>query len=230
VSARRIVLLRHGRSTSNAEGRFQGHEDVPLDALGHAQARAAAAALAEHLAKEAARGAVRVVASDLARARQTAQPVATVLGIDLEEDAALRERYAGAWQGLFREQIAERFPQEFAAWIAGRDVPIGGGESLSQAWSRVEHALRRHAAVTDDDAALVIVGHGTSMRGGMLRLVGLLDGGVQDPNRYRMVGPFGNCHWAELSRSGPDGAPVWALSRYNVPPPVLEASAVLRPS
>ncbi len=231
MSARRVVLLRHGRSTSNAEGRFQGHHDVHLDEVGHAQAAAAAAVLAELLAAEASRDAVRVVSSDLARAVETAEPVVKALGVDLATDPALRERDAGNWQGLLRAEIAERFPDEFAAWTAGRDVAIGGGELLAQCWGRAEAAIRRHAESMDPapdgaaQGALVVVGHGTSMRGGMMRLVGLLDGGPDDPVRYRMLGGFGNCHWAEVRASGSGAGSGWVLARFNVPLPASDGAS-----
>lgn len=211
MTARRLVLLRHGRTASNAEGRFQGHLDVELDDVGHAQAAAAAEALGEWLADDAARGAVRLVSSDLARARQTAEPLAKALGVETVLDPALRERDGGTWQGLLRHEIAERFPEDFARWTAGEDIVVGGGESLSQCWLRVEEGLRRHLDATGDDMTLAVVGHGASMRGGMMRLVGLLDGGARDVARYRAVEVFGNAHWAVLRRSSG-----WVLSAYNL--------------
>lgn len=214
MTAHRLVLLRHGRTASNAEGRFQGHLDVDLDEVGYAQAAAAAVVLGEWLAEETARGAVRVVASDLARAVQTAEPVAKILGVDVALDAALRERDGGTWQGLTRNEIAERFPQEFARWTSGEDLQIGGGESLAQCWMRCEAGIRGHAEAMDDElrGTLVVVGHGASMRGGMLRLIGLLDGGPDDVARYRALAGFGNAHWAEVTRSGPG----WVLARFNL--------------
>jgi probable phosphoglycerate mutase len=103
-----LLMVRHGQSTWNADGRWQGHADAPLSALGEAQAAAAATAL----------GAVDVVvASDLLRAQRTAEIVAGVLGIDeVELDPRLRERDAGAWTGLTRHEIEERWPGHLAEW------------------------------------------------------------------------------------------------------------------
>jgi probable phosphoglycerate mutase len=214
MTAHRLVLLRHARTDSNAEGRFQGHLDVELDDVGHAQAAAAAVVLGEWLAPDAARGAVRVVSSDLARAVQTAEPIVKVLGLDLTLDAALRERDGGTWQGLLRSEIAEAFPEEFARWTAGEDLQIGGGESLGQCWVRCEAGLLEHAEAVADDlrGTLVVVGHGASMRGGMMRMLGLLDGGPDDVARYRSLASFRNGHWAEVIRT----ASGWALDRFNV--------------
>ena len=140
MTAKRLVLLRHGRTASNAEGRFQGHLDVPLDDVGLAQAEAAGGALAGELAEKVAAGAVRVVSSDLVRARRTAEIVAGHLGVPVTVDPALRERDGGSWQGLTREEIKARHGEEFARWMAGEDLVIGGGESLGQAWRRCEAA------------------------------------------------------------------------------------------
>jgi probable phosphoglycerate mutase len=103
-----LLMVRHGQSTWNADGRWQGHADAPLSALGEAQAAAAATAI----------GAVDVVvASDLVRAQRTAEIVAEVLGIDdVEFDPRLRERDAGAWTGLTRVEIEERWPGHLAEW------------------------------------------------------------------------------------------------------------------
>jgi len=211
VSVTRLVLVRHGRTASNAEGRFQGHLDVDLDETGHAQAAAVAAWLAKSLADDAARGTVRLVSSDLARARETAEPIAAALGVELALDEALRERDGGAWQGLLRSEIQERYPDEFARWIGGEDLAVGGGESLGESWQRFETGLRRQLAHVDAEV-LVVVGHGASMRGGMLRLVGLVTGGSDDLTTYRRLGAFGNCHWAELTvRNGE-----WVLEAHNL--------------
>lgn len=214
MSAHRLVLLRHGRTASNAENRFQGHLDVELDDVGHVQAAAAASVMGEWLADDAVRGAVRVVSSDLARAVQTAEPIAKALGVEVGLDPALRERDGGAWQGLLRHEIAERFPDQFARWTSGEDLRIGGGESLAESWRRCERGIRAQAAAMDQElrGTLVVVGHGASMRGGMLRLLGLLDGGPDDVRRYRAFAGFRNAHWAEVrrSRSG------WVLDRFNI--------------
>lgn len=97
-----ILLVRHGESTWNAAGRWQGQADPPLTALGRDQARAAAAAL-ERIDL--------VVASDLDRAHETARLLAAPLGREpVLVDPDLRERDAGAFSGLTRAEIHERHP------------------------------------------------------------------------------------------------------------------------
>ncbi len=216
MSAQRLILLRHGRTASNAEGRFQGHLDVELDALGHTQAAAAGEYLSGLLAGQARDGQVRVVASDLIRARQTAEPLVKALGVDLDTDPDLRERDGGTWQGLLRSEIEERHPEEFSRWMAGEDLVIGGGESLGQCWVRFEGGVRRYAEAMDG-GVLVVVSHGASMRGGMLRLLGLIGrpGGERDLAIYRSLDGLGNAHWAQLDVR----RAAWILTAYNVSAP-----------
>lgn len=131
----RVVLLRHGESEWNAQGRWQGHGDPSLTALGRAQARAAA----ERLASE---GIERLVSSDLARAAETAEVVAAALGLAVERDPLWRERDIGAWTGLTREQIEARWPEDYAHFRAHAEhASPGGGESNAMLRVRAERAL-----------------------------------------------------------------------------------------
>ena len=100
---RRALLLRHGVTTWNLEHRWQGQADVPLDPLGRTQARHAAAHLVGHIAS--------VVSSDLRRAAETARILADHIGVPhLADIAAIRERAAGAWEGLTRDEIEAAWP------------------------------------------------------------------------------------------------------------------------
>lgn len=108
-----LLLVRHGQSTWNAAGRWQGQADPPLSALGEAQAHAAARAL----------GAVTAVrASDLVRARRTAEIIADQLGTGpVALDPRLRERDAGPWTGLTRNEVERAYP----GWLEGHRRPDG---------------------------------------------------------------------------------------------------------
>jgi len=97
----RILLVRHGQSTWNADGRWQGQADPPLSELGVAQAEAAAGAVD---------GVDLIWSSDLERAHHTAKILATRRGLEVVPDARLREREAGEWTGLTRAEIDEQFP------------------------------------------------------------------------------------------------------------------------
>ena len=189
-----LVVWRHGQTAWNAAGRFQGHLDPPLDAVGEAQAADAAPALL----------ALRpslVVSSDLTRARETA----AYLGLPVEVDARLREIDVGEWGGLTRPEIEAKYPETYAAWLAGEDVRREGGETLA------EVAVRAAAAVTErldatGDGPLVVVTHGGTSRALVLTLLGLpVAAGAA-------FAALGNARWASLERRGSR----WRLTAYNV--------------
>src|SRR5580693_3655695 len=122
-----LLLVRHGETDDNRNQIFQGQLGCGLNALGRDQA----ARLGVRLAA----GVVRPVAlctSDLDRARETAEILGAALGLAPTLDPDLREVYLGAWQGLTHDEIAARFPDEHAAWRAGRDVRRGGGETYAE--------------------------------------------------------------------------------------------------
>lgn len=121
----RILLVRHGESEWNATGRWQGQADPPLTARGRAQAAHAAAAIGSVDA---------IVTSDLQRARDTARTIADARGVEpLVVDARLRERDAGEWSGLTRQQIHEQWP----GYLADDPRPSNGRSSSSSSSSKV---------------------------------------------------------------------------------------------
>jgi broad specificity phosphatase PhoE len=105
----RVLLVRHGQSEWNATGRWQGHADPGLTALGEEQAAAAAATLAREEPPIA-----RIATSDLVRARRTAEIMSAALGVECVVDPRWRERNAGDWQGLTRAEIEEGWPGHLA--------------------------------------------------------------------------------------------------------------------
>ncbi|GAA5078661.1 putative phosphoglycerate mutase [Thermocatellispora tengchongensis] len=198
--SRRVVCWRHGRTTWNVEHRFQGHTDIPLDEVGIAQAQRAASLLA----------ALRpsmIVSSDLRRAADTAGMLARITGLPVTTDKDLRERGGGEWEGLTRDQIAERWPREYAAWEAP------GGEDVSDVADRVSGAIRRWAAELDPDGLLVVASHGAAIRLGIARTLGLPE------NLWSALGGLGNCSWSMLE----EGRKGWRLLEHNagtLPEPV----------
>ncbi len=217
----RLVLWRHGRTRWNAEGRFQGRLDPPLDETGRRQARAAAPYVAEGLSPET----TVVVSSDLARAAETARALAGLLGTGVRLDERLREHGMGSWEGLTREEVADRFPGQYADWLAGRPVLGRGGEEAGAVGERALAALADLPAA----AVAVVVTHGGTSGRLLERLLGL------GADHRRVFGPLGNCAWSELVRQGDR----WRLLRHNVavqhrpggrvegfgPAPVADASA-----
>lgn len=168
-------MVRHGRTAWNAEGRYQGWTDVPLDDTGRQQSEE----VAKRLAGELAQGTpVWVLSSDLKRAAGTATAIAAQLtpGVEPTLDPAMREVDVGGWGGLTRAEVAERFPVEFEQWYAGQDVSRGGGEKLSDAGRRVASCLVAHLS-SRPGATLVAVGHGMSLRMALEQLasVGVID-------------------------------------------------------
>lgn len=206
MTARTILLLRHGRTGYNRTGRLQGQLDIPLDAVGRAQATAVAPLVR-------AMRPVAVLSSDLRRARDTA----LALALPVRWEPRLREIYLGDWQGLTLEESRERFPQEWAAWRGGQDVPRGGGETYAQladrALTAVAEAVERDL---DGGGLLVCVTHGGTARAIVAGLLGLAAG-----QSWRVAG-LGNCRWSLLEQA-PAG---WRLREHGVGAAGVEAAGV----
>jgi glucosyl-3-phosphoglycerate phosphatase len=151
VAARRLVLIRHGESVWNVERRIQGQTCRGLTEHGHLQARRTAAIVAARYPGAA------LISSDLGRCVDTAAPVATALGVAAREDAELRERDWGQWEGLRREDLERDHLDHYRRWRAGDDV-IGevGGESDAVLRERASRAFRRLLGldVTDGSAGV----------------------------------------------------------------------------
>lgn len=151
----RILLIRHGETTWNAEKRWQGWADSPLSELGRRQAVEAADAVGQVDA---------IVASDLQRAAETARIISELIGIGpVMTEAGLRERDVGEWSGLLRAEIEERYPGALAAWSADPAAVPPGGETNDAILERVRAALVRVAAAWDG-AEVLAVSHGGVIR------------------------------------------------------------------
>lgn len=148
-----LVFIRHGQTDYNVQLRFQGQIDVPLNDTGHRQARQ----LAGRLGRE---PAARLVSSDLARARQTAAPLAAAWQRPPQLVAALREQSFGVLEGLDRAAIEQRHPELWARWCEYRaDFALPGGESLRDFHRRVLDAVRM-LAEEGTGHRTVVVTHG----------------------------------------------------------------------
>ena len=193
----RAVIWRHGRTSWNAAGRYQGQANPPLDDTGLAQAALASTMIAT-LRPDV------IVTSDLQRAATTAEALARVTGLVPLIDSRLRERSLGHWEGLTRAEVAERYPDEMVDWLAGRDVTRRGGES------RIEVAARALVAFTelDDSALAVVVTHSATAMALTSALLGL-------PQNTPILGPLANCHWTEVRRDDSG----WRIRAHNIGPP-----------
>ena len=202
---RRLVLWRHGRTTWNAEHRFQGQTDVPLDEVGVDQARRAAMELATLEPSV-------IVSSDLIRARDTAAQLAALTGLEVGLDERLRETFAGEWQGLTREEIRARYGADLDQWAAGSDLRPGGGERRTEVAQRVAEAVNEVVERTDEDAVIVIATHGGAARSGIGLLLDL------PVEHWSALGVLTNVSWSVLlGHDHPHGVegPRWRLQEYN---------------
>jgi len=151
----RALVLRHGTSTWNAEGRWQGWLDAPLTAEGEAQAAARGRELAHA-------GIVprAIYSSDLSRAARTAEIIAAHLEVPVVPDAGLRERNGGEWQGRTRAEIETGWPGMREAWRRGELTAPPGGEDDAQLLARVDAALTRAIEHVGRNTLVVVTHHG----------------------------------------------------------------------
>jgi broad specificity phosphatase PhoE len=165
----KVIVIRHGETQWNVEGREMGHLDSPLTLLGVRQAEA----IAERLSK---RTFGVLYSSDLGRAVQTAEAIASRCGHDVLLDEGLRERNMGIFQGVIWEEIPERFPQEYSDYKRiGFEYVIPGGESAKD---RVERSIRVMTAMAErhSDTDVVVVTHSGFLMGFFEFVLGILPG------------------------------------------------------
>jgi broad specificity phosphatase PhoE len=166
VKALRLLAVRHGATEWSRARRFAGSRDIPLLAQGRLQAEAVAQALAGSFA-------AAVYTSPLERARTSAEVIAKPHRLEPVVEPAFREMGFGAWEGLTREEVAERFPDEFRAWASTPErVTPPQGESLSTVDSRVRAAL---AALIEQHRGetVILVSHAIVLRLVVLAALGL---------------------------------------------------------
>jgi len=166
VGKLRVFVIRHGESTWVRERRFAGSRDVPLTDTGRRQCAAVARALA-------ATGVAAVYASPLERARASAEVIAEPHRLPVRIVPAFAEMAFGAWEGLTRDEIRARFPEEWEQWRSAPHLcaPLGG-ETVSKVAERVGAGLtelqQAHA-----DQTIVLVSHSIVMRVMVLAALGL---------------------------------------------------------
>lgn len=197
---RRLIVLRHGETTHNAAGVWQGQLDSPLSERGVEQAAAAARALVAF-------SPVRVVASDLSRAAVTGETVARVDGIPFSTDERFREIHAGAWQGLTGEQVRAGYPEDMDRLLRGDDFRRGGhGESVADVAARCRKGVDALLAELAPGECAVVATHGVAGRALAADLVG-----IDQRTSWLALGGLGNCHWAELV----EGRAGWRIQTWN---------------
>jgi broad specificity phosphatase PhoE len=203
--ARRVLLLRHGRTEWNASGRFQGQLDSALDVIGRAQAKAAAVAVAP-MQPDA------LLTSDLSRAADTAAAVGEEAGLTPVAEVRLREIFLGRWEGLTRAEVRAQFPEEYAAWQAGLDARRGEGETYAEVGTRAVACVLEWLDQLGPGSLVVAVTHGGTARATIGTLIGL------EPDTWWRLAPLGNCRWSLLSDKGRG----WQLEEHNAGQPPEE--------
>lgn len=206
MTARRLVLWRHGRTSWNSINRFQGQENVPLDDVGVDQVRRAAQTLIGLKP-------THIIASDLERAHNTALALAELAGLDVVTNPDLRETFAGEWQGLTRAEIIEKYPEDFAVWGGDPHVRPGGGETAIEVSRRVTRAIEQALEGVPAGGTLVVASHGGALRAALGQLLAL------DPQQWTALGVLANAQWSmliELDEKMPRPAGLkWRLQEYN---------------
>lgn len=197
-----IFLIRHGEVTGNSGERrtYEGWGDKPLTARGAAQARA----VARRLGRERLQA---VYASDLQRARCTAEAIAVEQGLAAATDAAFRELSYGAWEGLSQDEIMERWPGVWQDRLNDLlQVGPPDGESLSDLWARWQPAWRRIVRKHKDDT-IALVSHNAALRVLLCHLLGA------PPQHYRRI-HLSNCGLTRIEIKGFDTEAAQVLVGY----------------
>lgn len=162
----RVFLVRHGETQWNTELRVMGQLDIPLNERGRAQARRTAELLAQEKFSA-------IYASDLVRAVETAQIIAAPHRIDVITVPQLREARYGLWEGLTRQEVLERFPEEYQM---RRTDPANfrpsGGESRKELYERASRIFSELVA-QHPRQKILIVSHGGTIRAILRYVLGL---------------------------------------------------------
>jgi len=197
----RIILIRHGETVWNAEGRIQGHEDIALSERGVRQAQLVAERLSNIQIHA-------VYSSDLLRAKETAEIIAARHGLKVNPTSALREAYLGSWQGKTLAEVAETDPELVALWLSNSAVHRPPkAEKLEDVQARAVAAVKQ---ITEDhpDQNVAVVAHGGPIKAiicwaieapiSSMRLIRLDNGSITcirgDKTRMRLEVCNDTCH------------------------------------
>jgi probable phosphoglycerate mutase len=205
--ANTIILWRHGQTDWNVANKFQGHTDIPLNAVGEYQVKHAARLVVDMKP-------TAIISSDLGRAQNTAKALADINGLAIHVDPRLRETNCGKWEGLTGEEIRAVDFDALKEWSLGGDNPAGGtGDRRSEVAARARAAIEDFLA-DKDGQTLVVATHGGTARA----IIGTY---LELPIPYwSKIGGLSNASWSVLSHS-PKG---WLLTEHNagsIPEPVL---------
>jgi probable phosphoglycerate mutase len=201
AAGRRLVLVRHGQTSWNAEGRAQGHTDISLDDIGRRQAERMADVVSDL-------GPALLLSSDLTRARESAAFLEKATGLTAQEDPRLREYDVGLRTGLTREEFAERLGEDASiAFDPHAHVEAPGAETVAEVAERIVPATREALDRLAPGETAVLVMHGAALR---IALAGVLGWPLENADTLETMA---NCGWAVLVEHG---AGQLRLSSYNL--------------
>jgi broad specificity phosphatase PhoE len=199
VTDRRIVVVRHGVTDWNRQGRFQGHLDPPLSDAGRHEARL----VGERLGSDPRLRPARVITSSLGRAMETAAAIGEAAGVPVEADPRLIEIGQGEWEGRTHAELEVTDADRYRAWrdASGIRQPPGG-ESIASATERVRALIEELRAATPGTTCLV-------SHGGTLRILASLVLDLADDRSWAL--DVDNASIGAVTDVG--GA--WRLDRWN---------------
>ncbi len=210
----RLYLARHGQTDYNVQRRFQGRIDIPLNATGELQAKALARAM-QQIKPDV------VFASPLGRAVATAQATADLFDLSVQTDERLVERSFGLWEGLSREDISSRYPEQWEAYgqrrpTEGMEIEERGAVSDRMA-AACRDIVREHRGQT-----ILVVSHGAAISLAITELLGF-------PREGRPpVAGMENCHRSLLEPLVTGAEPTrMRLLSHNVPPDFTAAATAV---
>ena len=162
----RIILVRHGETDANKEGRFQGASDAPLNQTGFSQAQA----LGRHFSGQAL---VAVYSSPQTRAIQTATPIAEAISLPIQTVEGLRELDIGELDGLYGPDLRERYPHILEQWrINVGALTMPGGESIvglqERTWNAILHIRDNHP-----EGTVAVISHNFAIQSVLLKALGM---------------------------------------------------------
>ena len=195
------ILIRHGESLSNREGRVQGQADISLTDVGRQQAAAVAAWCRSQPFPDQ----CELWSSPLCRARETAEIIGKSIGLPVNLKDDLVELNAGVFQGHLWDDLADRFPEDVAQWRSGDiDFQIPGGESRRQLAQRGCHALQSLSCRSA--RSIIVVAHGGILTAALGLLMGrdhaLLAEAAERP--FTRLPALENCSVSQLQWPGPE--------------------------
>ncbi len=153
-----LIFVRHGFSEGNQSHRFSGQRDFPLTAAGHRQAQELAKYLLSAFTVN------TICASDLCRATDTVRPLAEALSLPVQPMKELREVDVGLWEGVLRDEVGRRYPENYATYLTTPGLArFDGGESFAELRERALAAVERIVA-QNEGKTVVIATHGGLIR------------------------------------------------------------------